>query len=1411
MKVLLILFIVVFQVNSFSQTYLVKVKNNSTLLEKKQVFKKNKNNVRLLNNEQNELLNELNKYYKVNQEDLDKLNSEYEIIPNYKYKIEIDETPKDKLFSSQWELKAVKALEAWKYSTGENIIIGLIDTGIDFEHEDLVNSLWINELEDINNNGTFEAWSSTEERDGMFGDLDGIDQDGNGYYDDVIGYDMVDQENTNFGDWSTPDPIPYDEGEHGTIVAGVMVASANDIGIRGLAYNAKVMTIRAFDGAGEAESDDIATAIVYASLNGAKVLNFSFGEPYSSPILRDAIKFAYSMGVVMVASSGNNGWFRPHFPSDYPEVISVGGSNSDNDIYGFSNYGSFIDLVAPGSQVLTTEAFFNDYDKSSGTSLSAPFVSAASALLLSNNNDLSPSQVRSILQTTAFDLGDLKWDYRFGAGLLDAAAAVKNPNNANIEIVFPRFDDLFIKSIKSFDLIGSTTIPLFDKWEVYIGEGYFPDNITFEDEDAIAEDLGINPADVYFLPIEQKLKYKWKLIDSSNLSIKNSKITNIDISNLKDTTYTIRLLIKTKNNSSIERRTKIRVANSIQKLKFETFKVADAYDKGSKVYYFASKTNLDCDMKVEAVNKLTNDTSYFSNTNYGGNFHYIKMHDLKEGSYNIKATAISRYRDTSVVILTSNIIIDKIDKNSFFKQDYSFRRSYQLNKIANFTSDKPQFFVNDLTNLDIDKTLMYEFDGTEFNIIDSSNSTYIPIDYADFDGDGKLDLMTSASNETVVFLNTNSILKNQVYKSNPEFIEWGEGSFDIDNDGKNEILCTNLNFYTIKKFINNTFQTIDTLFPTFEITNVGFERGGLVDDFDNDGNAEFVLASRFGTLHIYEYKNGKVNESNTILDQNSLSRQFMSKYTFPDGTKGFLSLNYGDSELFNERNSGQTIWSVRLFKSTGDNKFTEVLTQQFHGVRDGLFGGFPISYKNGITAGNLDQESGDEIVVSVFPNLYIFKLIDNILKPLYHTDDAISNLTMIYDFDGNGTNEIAISNSNGTELFEYKGNEISNLIITDAYNINQSSAYIEWKTNETIDGIEIYEVRGNEVSFVKDIPNANSTTLTQLLPNSFYYYTAVPYKIVNGNNEYGNSLNYSDIIEIHTHNKLQAIQILEQEFNTLKIKFNGKLPKVEIESKYITFNNSDISINPNKILTSFDSTAILIFNDSIPKGDYNIEIKSFRDYYNSPSETSNYDISVNYEIIHEVYLKRLEIQGRSLITLEFSEEVAQGADIASNYILKPSGYVLSVDTIPLESNKVQLNIDRNSKEAIGKNYTIQVLNVYSKDGHPMTNGPGNTLAFTYSANSLDDCFVYPNPISLKNHSTAVISNITQVAQIQIFNLQGNLINTLQERDGNGGVEWDLKDSQGKIVKSGIYLYQVTGIDINGNAYESELFKFAITP
>jgi subtilisin family serine protease len=154
--------------------------------------------------------------------------------PNYIYSIDATEAPNDPDYDKQWYLRNIRADRAWEITRGDSsIAIGIVDTGVDWLHPDLDVQFRINKSEDRNNNGAFDAWPSSEQRKDIFGatvsgDLDDIDQDRNGYVDDIIGYDFVDQESLNFGDSRDRDPIPGDEHGHGTLVSGVVAAEQNN-------------------------------------------------------------------------------------------------------------------------------------------------------------------------------------------------------------------------------------------------------------------------------------------------------------------------------------------------------------------------------------------------------------------------------------------------------------------------------------------------------------------------------------------------------------------------------------------------------------------------------------------------------------------------------------------------------------------------------------------------------------------------------------------------------------------------------------------------------------------------------------------------------------------------------------------------------------------------------------------------------------------------------------------------------------------------------------------------------------------------------------------------------------------------------------------------------------------------------
>ncbi|MBT8390315.1 MAG: S8 family serine peptidase, partial [Ignavibacteria bacterium] len=230
-----------------------------------------------------------------------------------------DFAPNDSLISEQWALEKVKAFDAWDKTQGaDTVLLGFIDTGIDYDHPDLKNKIWQNPGETGNGK-----------------ESNGIDDDNNGFIDDYRGWDFTDRVgfpfDTSGGDYLDWDNDPKDEQGHGTFISGIAGAQTNNLtGIAGAAPNIQLVNLRAFDPAGYGEEDDVAAAILYAVQMNVKVINMSFGDNAFSLVLKDVIQFAYSKNVVLVGSSGNSGSPDPHYPSGYSEVICVGNSTIDD-------------------------------------------------------------------------------------------------------------------------------------------------------------------------------------------------------------------------------------------------------------------------------------------------------------------------------------------------------------------------------------------------------------------------------------------------------------------------------------------------------------------------------------------------------------------------------------------------------------------------------------------------------------------------------------------------------------------------------------------------------------------------------------------------------------------------------------------------------------------------------------------------------------------------------------------------------------------------------------------------------------------------------------------------------------------------------------------------------------------------
>lgn len=409
-------------------------------------------------------------------------------------KLEIFQTPNDPYLNSSgswgqsypdlWGLKRIQAEQAWDITAGSpDIVVAVIDTGIDPDHSDLFPNLWRNSKEIPGN---------------------GIDDDRNGYVDDIWGWDFVSWDD------GVEDRDPADGHGHGTHVAGTIAAVGdNGQGIIGVAWKSRVMALKGLSDEGSGSSDDLARAIVYAADNAARVINMSWGGQGRSRVLEDVLRYAHDKGVVLVAAAGNSDSDASGFtPANVPEVITVASTDHTDHKSSFSNWGSKIDVAAPGgdstvpdspnrehANILSCRAngtdmygdgknLLGEYARARGTSMAAPHVAGVCALLVSKTPTLTNKQVRQILRASADDVLDplndgsnfQGMDIYTGAGRVNAARALRLSLPLDVQILSPSDGERISAGL--VEIKGSTVVPFFDHYRLLLGSGADPSGWT---------------------------------------------------------------------------------------------------------------------------------------------------------------------------------------------------------------------------------------------------------------------------------------------------------------------------------------------------------------------------------------------------------------------------------------------------------------------------------------------------------------------------------------------------------------------------------------------------------------------------------------------------------------------------------------------------------------------------------------------------------------------------------------------------------------------------------------------------------------------------------------------------------------------------------------------------------------------
>jgi thermitase len=334
--------------------------------------------------------------------------------PNYIYRI--SKTPNDPKLGELWGMKNigqkdssgalgtagidVEAEKAWDIETGNrDLVVAVIDTGVDFNNEDLKENIWRNEAE-------------------LSGQAN-VDDDNNGYIDDVYGWDFANNKANGLDDHG-----------HGTHCAGTIGAKGDDgKGIVGVAWNVKIMPVKFLSADGGGSLESALLAIDYATKMGAKVLSNSWGGGGASDTLKEAIERSHAAGALFVAAAGNNGTNNdqtPTYPANYdvPNVLSVAAIDNKGKLAGFSCFGkATVHVGAPGVNILSTTT--SGYDSWSGTSMATPHVSGIAALIASHEPNLTNVEIKERIISTARPIAGLKNKVKSG-GLASAYLALTN-------------------------------------------------------------------------------------------------------------------------------------------------------------------------------------------------------------------------------------------------------------------------------------------------------------------------------------------------------------------------------------------------------------------------------------------------------------------------------------------------------------------------------------------------------------------------------------------------------------------------------------------------------------------------------------------------------------------------------------------------------------------------------------------------------------------------------------------------------------------------------------------------------------------------------------------------------------------------------------------------------------------------
>ena len=752
-------------------------------------------------------------------------------------------------FRDLWGLQSISAESAWDTSQGDGVVVAVVDTGLDYNHEDIAANVWLNDGEvGLDGNGNDKR-------------SNGIDDDGNGLIDDWRGWDFVTIDGT------PGDNDPMDNHGHGTHVSGTIAAIGNNtLGVIGVAPHAKIMAVKGLDSGGSGSTEDLSNGIIYAADKGASVINLSWGGfGPTSQILIDAISYAHDVkGAVVVAAAGNSNadvgtQANGFYPACIRDVITVAAVNHLDAKASFSNFGAKIDVTAPGGgdtdptglliqpdrsilslkssqagSVMTSSGQLivgTKYLRQSGTSMASPHVAGVAALIRAQHPEFSPEQVRQALRSSANDIGATGFDTQFGYGRLNASGSLTIATPLVAQLASPVG---VLNGLSQVDVTGSVVGANLSSWRLEYGAGTAP--------------------------------LSWTVIRTSSTPINSGTLATWNLAGILDGTYTLHLVAQAATGEIYQDRLTVVLDGLVITDPSPLTLSLTRGEAGVTIRGTVASANF-ARYTIAIVGMSTNLVilnSAITLTNGG----LQPVHDGVLGTWTTTGAPPDIYQITVTETFTNNAWVSETTKISV---DSTLRPGWPIDLGLRRNGPVSYGLINHVDAADIDgngtKEIIIGYDKTVRVIdhtgaqlpgwpqtIDPQNSgTLIQISptVADLDGDGSPEILAANDQSKLFIWSANGTLWPGWPKNIAGFFA-NIAIDDLTGDGQKEIIITNQG--SVRVFDKN-----GVMLPGWPVFTGASNTAPAIGDVDGDGQKEIVVATLTGPTNLYMIKaNGVV-------------------------------------------------------------------------------------------------------------------------------------------------------------------------------------------------------------------------------------------------------------------------------------------------------------------------------------------------------------------------------------------------------------------------------------------------------------------------------------------------------------------------------------------------------------------------